>query len=38
MQTGQAIASFARGSWLGAPDFRVLERVHDDGVRFWLVD
>jgi starch synthase len=35
---GQTVASFGRGAWLGAPEFRVLERVHDDGVRFWFVD
>ncbi len=38
MEEGKAVASFGRGAWLGAPDFRVLENVHDDGVRFWLVD
>ena len=38
MQEGQAVASFPRGAWLGAPDCRVLESVHDDGVRFWFVD
>jgi len=38
MREGKQIASFARGAWLGAPDVRVLESVHDDGVRFWFVD
>ncbi len=32
------MAAFGRGAWLGAADCRVLERVHDDGVRFWFVD
>jgi starch synthase len=35
---GEVAAAFARGAWLGAPEFRVLQRVHDDGVRVWLVD
>ena len=35
---GRTVASFGRGAWLGAPEFRVLENVHDDGVRFWFVD
>lgn len=35
---GRTVASFGRGAWLGAPEFRVLESVHDDGVRFWFVD
>jgi starch synthase len=38
MEDGAVVAAFGRGAWLGSPDFRVLERVHDDGVRFWLVD
>jgi starch synthase len=38
MADGNPVAAFARGSWLGAPESRVLERVHEDGVRFWLVD
>jgi len=38
MQEGKPAASFGRGAWLGAPDCRVLESVHDDGVRFWFVD
>ncbi|MFO7693459.1 MAG: glycogen synthase GlgA [Vicinamibacterales bacterium] len=35
---GQLVASFGRGAWLGAPEFRVVENVQDDGVRFWFVD
>jgi starch synthase len=35
---GREIAAFPRGAWLGAPDVRVLEREHGDGVRFWFVD
>jgi starch synthase len=35
---GRAVAAFGRGAWLGAPECRVVERVHDDGVRFWFVD
>jgi starch synthase len=38
MHEGKPVASFGRGAWLGAPDCRVLESVHDDGVRFWFVD
>jgi len=38
IEGGREIAAFARGAWLGAPDARLLERVHDDGVRFWFVD
>ena len=38
MEGGEILASFARGAWLGAPECSVLERIHDDGVRFWLVD
>ncbi|MCU0252798.1 MAG: glycogen synthase GlgA [Vicinamibacterales bacterium] len=38
IEEGKPVAAFGRGSWLGAPDFRVLERVHGDGVRFWFVD
>jgi starch synthase len=38
MEEGKAVAAFERGAWLGAPECRVLENVHDDGVRFWLVD
>jgi starch synthase len=38
MPDGKPVAAFSRGAWLGAPDFRMLERVHDDGVRFWFVD
>jgi starch synthase len=38
IEGGQEVAAFARGAWLGAPDVRVLERVHEDGVRFWFVD
>jgi len=38
MQEGGEVAAFARGAWLGAPDLRVLESVHGDGVRFWFVD
>jgi starch synthase len=35
---GEAIATFDRGAWLNAPACRLLERRHDDGVRFWLLD
>ena len=35
---GREVAAFGRGAWLGAADCRVLESVHDDGVRFWFVD
>ena len=38
MPDGHAVASFARGAWLGALECRVAERVDDDGVRFWCVD
>jgi starch synthase len=35
---GTEVAAFTRGAWLGALDCRILERRHEDGVRFWLVD
>ena len=35
---GTEVAAFARGAWPGALDCRILERRHEDGVRFWLVD
>ncbi len=35
---GTEVAAFGRGAWFGAADCRVLESVHDDGVRFWFVD
>lgn len=38
VEGGGEVASFASGIWLGAPDFRVLERRHEDGVRIRLVD
>ena len=38
IEEGAEVAAFGRGAWLGAADCRVLERVHDDGVRFWFVD
>jgi starch synthase len=38
MKEGNVAATFGRGAWLDSPEFRVLEIVHDDGVRFWFVD
>jgi starch synthase len=35
---GDEVVRFGAGTWPGAPDLRVVQRVHDDGVRFWLVD
>jgi len=35
---GVEVAHFAEGSWPGCPAMRVVQRIHDDGVRFWLVD
>jgi len=35
---GEEIAVFERGAWLDAPACRLLERRHDDGVRFWMLD
>jgi starch synthase len=35
---GTEVAAFTRGAWLGSLDCRVLERRHEDGVRFRLVD
>jgi len=38
VEGGEEIAAFPRGAWLGAPEFRILERRHGDGVRFRLID
>jgi len=35
---GDEVVRFGGGAWPGAPDLRVVQRVHDDGVRVWLVD
>jgi len=35
---GEEIVAFAGGAWRDAPVCRLLERRHDDGVRFWLLD
>ncbi|MCX6544348.1 MAG: glycogen synthase GlgA [Acidobacteria bacterium] len=35
---GDQVVSFDAGSWPGAPDVRVVQRTHEDGVRVWLVD
>ncbi len=35
---GFEVARFPRGAWAASPEIRVIERRHDDGVRFWLVD
>jgi len=35
---GDPIAAFDRGAWFDAPACRLLERRHEDGVRFWMLD
>jgi len=35
---GDEVVRFRAGAWPGAPELRVVQRVHDDGVRVWLVD
>ena len=35
---GDQIVRFDRGAWLDAPACRLLERRHDDGVRFWMLE
>lgn len=35
---GDDVVQFGAGAWPGAPAVRIAQRVHDDGVRFWLVD
>ncbi|MEI6666886.1 MAG: glycogen synthase GlgA [Acidobacteriota bacterium] len=38
VEGGDEVGRFAAGSWPGARELRVLQRVHEDGVRVWLVD
>lgn len=38
IEDGDEVARFGLGKWPGCPGLRVVQKVHDDGVRFWLVD
>jgi starch synthase len=38
VESGDQVAAFPRGAWLGSPEFKVLERRQGDLLRFWLVE
>ena len=35
---GDEVVTLRAGAWPGSPELRVVQRLHDDGVRVWLVD
>jgi starch synthase len=38
VEGGPEVAAFPAGAWPGSLGCRILERRHEEGVRFWLVD
>jgi starch synthase len=38
VEDGDEVIRFTADAWPGAPALRVVQRIHDDGVRVWLVD